>query len=182
MHSPLYSRPVQALLVTFLVILSSLTGCKKASEDPDPAPAVTKETLTGNWQLKTAKVYIKATRSGKVETTDQTRTGTASDFVNFLAPPSKLMLDPADLFGTSTYSWYTSVSGSELTLRKGSSTARNVGYFTVRLSGNTMTWTMNKEQATRSSADSDGFSSVLNGSTDTFDTLQELNLTITFTR
>ncbi|MBO0933816.1 hypothetical protein [Fibrella aquatilis] len=34
------------------------------------------------------------------------------------------------------------VTGIELTLRNGLATASNVGYFTVRLSGNTLNWTM----------------------------------------
>jgi len=164
----------------FCICLLSLTQCQK--DKVEPLSPVKTTDLIGIWQLKMASTVIKGTVNGTPQNINQKRDGTPDEFLQFLNDGG-VASDPADIFGTGTYGWRVFIdNGNDLTLRKGSAGNKDFGYFTIRVNANQMKWTMSKEQAIKSSQDSEGFSSVLNGSTDIFDDLQEFNLTLEFTK
>jgi hypothetical protein len=168
-------RYFSSVLISCILI----AGCKKQSVEPLEGVKTTE--LVGIWKMTTTSVVIKGTAGGEPVNINQKRDGTPVEYLEFMQDGG--VNDPGDIFGTGTYTWTAFVTnGNDLKLRKGVDANRDCGYFTVRINGNRMTWTMNKEQAIRSSKDSDGYSSVLNGGTDEFDDLKELTLTMEFTK
>lgn len=177
-HNKLIFANYHSIISTFLMVcLLMLGSCKK--DKVEPLTPVNTADLLGTWKLDNASVTIKGrANGGPVNITDK-RNGESNEYLEFLA--GGVVKDPADIFGTSTYTWKATIeNGNELTLRVPG--ADDYGYFTITMNGNKMTWKMNAEQAIRSSKDSDGYSSVLNGGTDDFDELKELSLVLEFTK
>lgn len=162
----------QILIVCFLLVF--MAGCSKSGE---VAPDVSVDQVLATWQLKTMKVMVKVNDNGKVETANDSRNGTSRETVEFRNTGT--LLDPSDLFGTGRYSWKYAIKGSELALGE----PGNIGYFTIRTSGTTMTWHMNLEQGRRSLKDTRAFSSIFNVDADEVrDALIDLDFTIEFVK
>lgn len=133
--------------------------------------------IVGKWQLKTSKVVLKANINGKIETANQSRNGTAAEILDIKS--NGTISDPSAIFGTGTYSWKYAIKGNELALGE----TGDIGYFTIQVTGTTMTWRMNLSQANRSLKETKGFSSIFNVDAQEFgNSLVELDMTIEFVK
>ncbi|MBO0933827.1 hypothetical protein [Fibrella aquatilis] len=124
------------------------TGCT----NKDVVPDFDTTQVAGRWRLTTARTSTKITANGNLEVTNETRTGKATDIIEFKT--NGTMTDPAGLFDDNAGTWNYSVKGSEITLNR-----VYKGYYTIALNNGTLTFTQNKDQATRTVKDS-GFKNI----------------------
>ena len=129
--------------------------------------------IIGKWQTTLLNVEIKY-KSGSPVTIKGTSVKDIIEFKQNGEVYSDIFF--TGLFRPVLYSKY-SINKNELTIEN---VVGELAYFTVSITGSTMTWKMNREQALRAAKNSDAQISLLDAAPASFDNNQDFNMTIEF--
>jgi hypothetical protein len=165
---------IRSYLRSLFMLVSLAFLLSHCSSKNDVTPINTTD-LIGKWQTTLLDVEVKY-KSGSPLTIK----GTAiKDMIEF-KQNGEAISDRffTGLFRPVLYSKY-SINKNELTIEN---VFGELAYFTVSITGSTMTWKMNREQALRAAKNSDAQISLLDSSPATFDNNQDFNMTIEFVK
>jgi hypothetical protein len=156
-----------------MFILVSLTFLLSHCSPKDDVTPINTTDLIGKWQTTLLDVEIKY-KTGSPITIKGTSVKNLIEFKQNGEAYSDIFF--TGLFRPILYSKY-SINKNELTIEN---VFGELAYFTVSITGSTMTWKMNREQALRAAKNSDAQISLLDSSPADFDNNQDFNMTIEF--
>lgn len=168
-----YALLVPALLVTFLsyILVAVLLGSCSKKEDISPE-------IIGKWQAKTMKVDVKY-KNGTTET--ENYTGRSNETIEFVSGGKTFSKNGVFDGFIADYNGKYTLNGSELMIE---SEFGELEYFTARVSGGTLTLTMDKAQGLRGAQESakKGENSLMGFGPEDYDDVESLSLTMEFSK